>query len=84
MVIQPCFEWELKRRALWYRGMLIDAPFWLQYNFFSTEYDVTTVSADDLYLSEHEIISLTGKNGVQSVIEFTGPNSSFEFIQLYI
>jgi hypothetical protein len=32
---------------------------------FSTEYDVTAVSADDLHLSEHEIISLTRKYGVK-------------------
>jgi hypothetical protein len=65
MVSQPCFEWELKRKALWYRCMLIDGPFWIQYNFFVTEYDVTTVSADDLHLLEHIIISLTVKYGVK-------------------
>jgi hypothetical protein len=65
MVSQPCFEWELKRRALWYRCMLIDGPFGFSIFFFVTEYDVTTVSADDLHLSEHEIISLTVKYGVK-------------------
>jgi hypothetical protein len=33
--------------------------------FFSTDYDITAVSADDLHLTELEIISLTGKYGVK-------------------
>jgi hypothetical protein len=32
---------------------------------FSIKYDVTALSADNLHLSEHEIISLTGKYWVK-------------------
>jgi hypothetical protein len=48
MASQPCFEWELKRRALRYRGMLIDGDLFGFSIIFVTEYDVTTVRRPSL------------------------------------
>jgi hypothetical protein len=73
LVSQPCFEWELKRRALWYCGILIDGPFWLQH-IFSTEYDVTTVSTYDFNFNGH--INITQFKKIKNKINNLGVNRS--------